>query len=333
MIIPKITFYGLWPELAVYTKSKLKKYRPAIFAEKMSESNLDPKTEVLAVFVDSPVTKDVMARFPKLKLIVTMSTGYDHIDTSEAKKRGVVVCNVPAYGENTVAEHTFALILGLSRRLFESVKRVKEGMYDFHGLHGTDLKNKTLGIIGTGHIGAHVARIAQGFEMQIVAYDLKPNRVLASQMGFTYVPLNTLLKKADIVTLHAPLFESTYHLINKKNIKLMKQGSLLVNTARGALVEPEALLKELNNGHLGGAGLDVLEDENLVQHFEEIMRSKDVGLKLKTSLINNLLIDHPKTIVTPHNAFNSVEALQRIIDVTVENIISFAKASAINRVV
>jgi len=328
----KVVVYNLWPELKDYAAGKLRGFPHAVHTEPLTAESIDRTAEALVVFIESEVTKDIMARLPKLKYITTMSTGYDHIDLAAAKKRKIPVSNVSAYGENTVAEHTFALILGLTRKLFESVKRVKEGRYDFRGLRGIDLKGKTLGIIGSGHIGVNVARLAKGFEMEVLACDAKPNLALARTIGFTYAALPALLKKSDIVTIHAPLFPATYHLINKKNIKFMKPGSLLINTARGGIVEAEALLAALNSGQLAGAGLDVLEDENLLQNFEEVMRHGNTEFKLKTTLVNNLLIDHPNTIVTPHNAFNSVEALQRIINVTVDNIISFSRGEAQNLV-
>lgn len=329
---PKVVVYNLWPELKEYTLGKLRGLPHAIHTDPLTPELADPTAEVLVVFIESPVTKQILAQLPKLKYITTMSTGYDHIDLPAAKQKKVPVSNVPTYGENTVAEHAFALILGLTRKLFESVKRVKEGRYDFRGLRGMDLKGRTLGIIGMGHIGSHVARMAKGFEMEVLAYDARPNAALAKTFGFSYATLPELLKKSDIVTLHTPLFKDTYHLINKKNIKLMKPGSILINTARGGIVDAEALLAALNSGQLAGAGLDVLEDENLLQNFEEVMRCSDTECKLKTTLVNNLLIDHPNTIVTPHNAFNSTEALQRIINVTAENITSFVKGKIQNRV-
>lgn len=327
-----IVFYGLWPELHEYARKLLRGYSCSLHSEKISATNVDPKADVMAVFIESPVTKEIIVQMPRLKLIAAMSTGYDHIDLKAASQNKIIVTNVPTYGENTVAEHTFALILGLTRKLFDSVKRVKEGSYDFHGLRGTDLKDKTLGVVGTGHIGLHVIRMAKGFDMNVIAYDVKPNQQVAKTLGFTYAPLNQVLKKSDIVTLHTPLFKNTYHLVNKKNIKLMKQGSMLINTARGGLVEPEALLQALKDKHLAGAGLDVLEDEGLLQNFEEVMNCDELNCKLKTSLINNLIIDHPNTIVTPHNAFNSVEALQRIIDITVQNIKSFTSGTVVNQI-
>lgn len=327
---PFISVYDLWTDLEPFAKKCFGSLLCALHAETLTAKNMDPATEILAVFVDSRVSKEIIDAMPKLTHIVTMSTGYDHIDLAAAKKRGIVVSNLPAYGENTVAEHAFALILSLTRRLFESVKRVKEGRYDFNGLRGTDLKGKTIGVVGTGRIGAHVVRMAKGFDMNVIAYDTRKNDKLARQLGFTYCSLNALLKKSDIVTLHVPLFPTTYHLINKNNIKLMRKGSVLINTARGGLVDPEALLSSLNSGQLAGAGLDVLEDENLLQNFEEVMRCSNGGCKIKTSLVNNLLIDHPKTIVTPHNAFNSTEALERIITTTVENIRAFIKGKPQN---
>lgn len=328
----KVAVYNLWPELKDYTVSKLRGYQRFIHTGALTPESADPAAEALVVLIESRVTKEIIARMPKLKYITTISTGYDHIDLAAAKKRRIPVSNVPSYGDNTVAEHAFALILGLTRKLFESVKRVKEGRYDFHGLGGVDLKGKTLGVIGAGRIGGNVARIALGFEMEVLAYDAKPNTALAKTLGFTYATLPALLKKSDIVTIHAPLFPATYHLINKKTIALMKRGSLLINTARGGIVDAEALLSALNSGHLAGAGLDVLEDENLLQNFEEVMHCSNVVCKLKTALVNHLLIDHPNTIVTPHNAFNSAEALQRIVNVTAENISSFVKGKIQNRV-
>lgn len=320
---PAISIYHSWNDFTEFTKKIFGKLPFTHYSEPLTLKNLNPETEILAVFVDSTVSANIIEKLPKLRLIVTMSTGYDHIDQAAAKKHGVLLANVPTYGENTVAEHTFALILGLTRKLFESIKRVKEGRYDFTGLRGTDLKDKTLGIIGTGHIGVNVARIAKGFEMNVIAYDVKKNPKLAKKIGFTYTTLARLLKKSDVISLHAPLFPSTYHLINKKNINDIKQGSLLINTSRGGLIDPEALLSALNSGRLAGAGLDVLEDEHLLQDVEEVMHSHNKNHALRTSYSNNLLIDHPKTIITPHNAFNSTEALQRIITTTVENISKF----------
>jgi len=327
-----VAFYGIWPEMKDYIRSKMSEFHCTIHPEPINTENLNKNADILAIFVESPVTKKMINALPKLKMIATMSTGFDHIDLPAAKHKKIPVCNVPFYGENTVAEHAFALILGLTRKLFQSVKRVKEGVYDFHGLRGMDLKGKTLGVVGTGHIGTHLIKMARGFEMNILGYDPYPNKELAKTLGFKYTTLDKLLATSDIVSLHVPLFKNTYHLINKKNIKKMKPGAILINTARGGLIDPEALVMALQSKHLAGAGLDVLEDENLIQNEELLMSGGCKECQLKTNLMNNIIIDHPDTIVTPHNAFNSIEAIQRIVDTTIENIRAFAKGEIKNDV-
>jgi len=326
------SFYGIMPEMKEYLHTKLRGNKVTISEEPLILEKLDKKTEVLGVFVDSVVNKKVIEYLPHLKYIVTFSTGYDHIDLTAAKKKKIPVTNVPTYGENTVAQHAMALILALSRKLFPSVKRVKEAIYDYHGLRGFDLKDKTVGVIGTGHIGIHLIEMLQGFEVKILAFDAFPNKDLAKKFNFTYTTLNKLLGSSDIVSLHAPLLPTTYHLINKRNIKLIKKGAYLINTARGGLVDPEALVWGLETEQLAGAGLDVLEDEGFIQDPEKLISSKCKECDIKVSLMNNLLIDHPNTIITPHNAFNSLEALKRIFDTAIENIKSFSQGKVTNEV-
>jgi D-lactate dehydrogenase len=328
---PIIAFYGIWPEMKGYVSKKMKGFPCTINSEKLFPENVKKDTEILASFMESPVNKAVLDKLPNVKLVATLSTGFDHIDLKECEKRKITVENVPTYGENTVAEQAMALLLGLSRKLFPSVKRVKEGVYDFHGLRGVDLSGKTVGVVGTGHIGAHFIKMVSGFGVKILAYDKFPNKDLIKKFNITYVPLNTLLKKSDFISLHTPLLPTTFHLINKKNIKLMKKGSYIINTARGGLIEAAALVWGLENNHLAGVGLDVLEDENLIQNHEQMINCGD-DCKLKTTLLNELIINHPNSIVTPHNAFNSTEALQRIIDVTIENILAFTKGKIQNQV-
>jgi len=178
----------------------------------------------------------------------------------------------------------------------------------------------------------HMVRMVQGFEMNVIAYDAFPNKDLSEKHDFKYVGLNKLLAESDFISLHVPLFPSTYHLINKKNIKKVKQGAYIINTARGELIEAEALLSALNSGQIAGAGLDVLEDEGFIQHEEKIISKGTTNIQIKTNLANNLLIDHPNTIVTPHNAFNTTEALKRIIDTTADNVKSYLKGEIKNDV-
>jgi D-lactate dehydrogenase len=339
------SFYGVMTGFTKYLKTQLKGQEVQVLGKILNPAKLDKKTEVLGVFVDSIVDKKVIDSLPNLKLIVTMSTGFDHIDIEVAKKRKIPVCNVPTYGENTVAEHTLSLMLALSRQLFPSIKRVKEGSYDFHGLRGFDIKGKTIGVIGTGHIGQHLIKRLAGFEATIIAYDPYPKKELQTEFNFRYVKkLDDLLKKSDIISFHVPLFPDTFHMLNKKNIKKVKEGAIIINTARGGLIEPEALVWALENDHIRGVGLDVLEDEEIEKDAKNIFYSehserggaginmiKDQSI-IKNSLLNNILIDHPNTIITPHNAFNSTEAIERIINTTAENVYAFVAGSPINDV-
>lgn len=282
--------------------------------------------DIISVFVHSQVTAEALEHFPALRMIATRSTGYDHIDLAACAARGIVVSNVPHYGENTVAEHTFALILDLSRNLHRAYLRTASGNFSLEGLQGFDLKGKTIGVVGAGSIGLHVIRIARAFGMRVLAYDVRPNALLAEVLDFRYVPLDELLRESDIVTLHTPALPSTYHLINRERLSTMKRGALLINTARGALVDTEALLWALDAGILGGAGLDVLEGEELISEEGALIARGDRAAtedQLRTILRNNLLLRRPDVVITPHIAFDSREALERILDTSVANIAAF----------
>ncbi|MAG16372.1 hydroxyacid dehydrogenase [Candidatus Woesearchaeota archaeon] len=327
----KIAFFELeeWEENLV--KKAMSKHQLKLFSEPLSSSNVNEikDIEIIAGFVWSKITLELLNKLPKLKLIATMSTGFDHIDLNECKNREIIVSNVPTYGENTVAEHTFALILALSRKVLQAVERTRRGNFSLDGLRGFDLKGKTIGVIGTGHIGLHVLRMAKGFEMNMLAFDIKKNTKEAKKLGFKYATLDNLLKNSDIVTLHAPYNEHTHHLINSNNIKKMKKGALLINTARGGLVETNALLKEIKSGKLGGAGLDVLEEEMLIKEEKQLLSAK-LPANIKTLLENHILLNQENVIITPHSAFNSREALVRIVTTTLENINEYLKKKPTN---
>jgi D-lactate dehydrogenase len=279
--------------------------------------------EILSPFIYTKLNAQALARLPKLKLIATRSTGFDHVDMEECARRGIMVSNVPSYGENTVAEHTFALILALSRKVHEAFVRVRAGNFSLDGLRGFDLKDKTIGVIGAGHIGLHVIRIARGFGMKVMAFDVQRQTFLAEVLGFDYADLDTLLGGSDIITLHAPYNKHTHHLINSDNIGKIKRGAILINTARGGLVDTEALLTALDAGILAGAGLDVLEGEEAVLEESALLRDKTNPELLRRAIQNHLILKKPNVVFTPHNAFNSQEALERILDTTAENIRCF----------
>ncbi|MCI0679796.1 hydroxyacid dehydrogenase [bacterium] len=292
----------------------------------------DEFAEILSVFVKDKVDARSMDMMPKLKLIATRSTGFDHIDLSEAKKRGIIVSNVPTYGENTVAEMAFALLLTLSRRVYDGYKQVvEETNFSPKGLTGFDLKGRTLGVVGTGHIGEYAIRIGKGFGMDVVAFDVHHNDALAGEIGFRYAEFDELLGVSDVITLHVPYNPHTHHMIHKGNIEKIKKGAVLINTSRGAVVETAALIEGLEKGILYGAGLDVLEEEgHMIDHLSLLRDEHPNPISLQTVLQNQYLIDHPRVIITPHNAFNTTEALERILDTTIQNIEGFKEGKPMN---
>lgn len=332
----KIACYEIKDWEAEYLKKKLKGHRITFTQECLCEKNLVKDANALCVFIYSKIDNKIINKVKKLKLITTRSTGYDHIDFKNAQKKGITVCNVPSYGENTVAEHAMALLLTISRRTYEGYDRVRDGNYSPEGLTGFDLKGKTIGVIGTGKIGQHLIRMAKGFEMKIIAYDAYPNKALAKTLGFEYVKkLDDLLKKSDVISLHVPYCPATHHLINQKNIMKLKKGCVLINTARGGCVETEAILVGLRKGRLKATGLDVLEEESFLTEELELLSDsfkKYKNADIKAVLQEHMLIEHPAVIVTPHNAFNSTEALTRILDTTIDNIKAFAKKKPVNTV-
>jgi len=292
--------------------------------------------EVLSVFIKSKVDASVLKKMPALKLVTTRSTGFDHIDLNFCREHHIAVANVPAYGENTVAEHTFALILSLSRNLRKAYLRTLQNNFSLDGLMGFDLKGKTLGVVGTGRIGLHVIRMGLGFGMKVLASDVRQQPFLAEVMGFEYAPFESVLGRSDILTLHTPYMPQTRHLINEQTIQKIKPGAVLVNTSRGGLIETGALVKALDTGILSGAGLDVLEEEECLLEEKRLQQDakdeEDHWRKLQTTLKNHVLLHRENVIYTPHMAFYSREAVIRILETTVNNIGSFEKGCAINQV-
>ncbi len=312
-----------------YLKEKLREHELRFYSGTLDENTAESAkhAEILSVFIYSDVNAQVLKLLPDLKLIVTRSTGFDHIDIDECKKRNIPVCNVPSYGENTVAEHTFALILSLSRNLYRATIKRLTSDFSARGLKGFDLKGKTLGVIGTGRIGLHVIRIAKGFGMNVLAYDKNPTDILAEVLGFTYATLDTLLMESHIVTLHVPYNKYTHHLINADKFNLMRRGSFLINTARGAVVDTEALIKALTGGILAGAGLDVLEGEEFIKEETDVLREGYKQEALSVIAKNDILLRRQNVVYTPHIAFDSQEALERILETTVKNIENYVSGN------
>jgi len=300
--------------------SILKKFPHAkIISKVLSEKEIISEcknAEVLCVFIYSKVTRKIINALPNLKLIITRSVGYDHVDLQAAKEKKILVCNVPDYGSHVIAEHVFALLLSGLRHVEEGDNRVeKTKKFNWDGLRGIALKGKTLGVIGTGKIGKNVARIASlGFLMNVIASDPFPDENAAMENHFSYVSLTNLFKKADIITLHCPLIPSTKHLINKKSIAQMKNGVVIVNTSRGDIIKTEDLVKGIKSKKISYAFLDVLEHENNIKS-------------------NKVLIDMPNVIITPHIAFYADDSMDKMYSASFDVIKAFlAKKDVKNQI-
>ena len=310
------------------------------FVDTLAEVPAD--AEIVSVFVNSRVDNAFFRTHPQVKLVASRSSSTDHFDFAAAKKRGVALASVPDYGAATVAEHTFALILGVVRKLRHCLASGR-GKGSSERLRGMELHGKTIGVIGTGRVGLQVIRIAHGFGMKPVGYDMSPRPPMAQMLEFEYVTLERLLKISDIITLHVPLNAKTRHMLNARRIAKCKPGFILINTARGALVDIEALIAGLESGQVGGVGLDVLEDEKafnadsakllgaqIVQRIQAVAtpggdpeRREERLRELQGLMRNRQLLAHPNVFFTPHVGFNSVEAIERINIGTVDNIRNF----------
>jgi D-lactate dehydrogenase len=249
-------------------------------------------------------------------LVLLRSAGFNHVDLEIARKLGMTVLRVPEYSPNAVAEHAVAMILTMNRKIHKSYNRVRELNFSLDGLVGFDLYGKTIGIVGTGRIGATLARIMNGFGCKILAFDLSQNAELTTKFGLQYVNLDDLLSKSDIISLHVPLTQQTRHLLDKKAFSKMKKGVMLVNTSRGGLIETPALIAALKTGAIGFAGLDVYEEEEGVffQDLSESGLDDDVLARLLT---------FPNVLITSHQAFLTHEALANIAATTLGNASAF----------
>ena len=249
--------------------------------ESLTEENasLAKDADILSVFIYSKLTEGALNKMPKLKFISTRSTGYDHVDLRAAQKKGIITSNVVGYGTLPVPEHTFALLLSLSRKIKMADRRVREGNFDYHGLMGTQIYGKTFGVLGTGAIGTRVAELALAFGANVLAYDVVVNRVLVDK-GIKYVTLEDALKESDFVSLNLPLLPSTRGLLSESKLALMKKSAYLVNTGRGGVLDENALVKMLKEGRIAGAALDVFAEEpprgELLQ-LDNVLLSPHIG--------------------------------------------------------
>lgn len=279
-------------------------------------ASLATGAEAVCLFANDHADRAAIESLERIgvRLIALRAAGFNNVDLRAAQDAGILVARVPAYSPHAVAEHMFALLLALVRKVHRAYNRVREGNFALEGLLGFDLFGKTIGIVGTGNIGSVAAQIARGFGLRVVATDPAPRRDCASFVE--YVVLEELLESAHIVTLHCPLNDSTRHLINDAALSRMRTGALLINTSRGAVVETNAAIRALKTGRLGGLGIDVYEEEDAL-FFED--RSDRPIMDDQFAR----LLTFPNVIVTGHQGFFTIEALTRIAETTIGNLDSF----------
>ncbi|MDP1695582.1 MAG: NAD(P)-dependent oxidoreductase [archaeon] len=332
----RIAFFEIHDWEKEILKKEFKSHDLEFYSKPLSENNLNEvkDCDIISVFIYSKITPQIIKRLPNLKLIITRSMGTDHLDLKACKNHKVLVCNTPHYGDNSVAEHTFALILSISRNIHKAYLRTMKKNYSIEGLKGFDLKGKTLGVLGVGRIGTNVIKIARGFGMNVLANDHHLDNKFAKQYSFKYTTLNDVLKNADILTLHVPYIPKNYHLIDMSAFKKMKKGAVLINTSRGPIIDTKAMLFALETKMLSAVGLDVLEGEELIKEEKEFLHdSKNINIqKMQQLAIDHELLENENVVFTPHIAFFSQEAVMRILEVTIETIKSFLKKKPINLV-
>jgi len=271
----------------------------------------------LCAFVNDTLDAEVLAALAKagIKIIALRCAGYNNIDLQAAQRLGITVTHVPAYSPNAVAEHTLCMMLALNRKIHRAYTRVREGNFSLDGLLGFDFAGRTLGIIGTGRIGSIVARIMLAMGMKVIAVDPAPNDQCRAA-GVEYVELTELLTRSDVISLHCPLSEDNKHLINMERIAQMKNGVMLINTSRGAILDSKAIIQGLKSKKIGYLGLDVYEHEaNLF--FED--HSGDI---IQDDIFERLL-SFPNVLITAHQGFFTAEALNNIAHTTLQSLSDF----------
>ncbi len=313
------------------------------FVDELNEVGAD--AEAVSIFIYSQIDASFLDSHPALKLVTTRSTAFDHIDLEECARRQVSVSCVPTYGDHTVAEHAFALLLAVARELREAVNF--KAHFSYEAIRSIELRGKTLGLIGAGRIGQAMVPIAKAFGLEVAACDVREQPEAAARLGFRYVTLDELLRTSHFISLHIPLSSATRHILDRTAFEKCRRGVIVINTARGGLIDTQALMDAMDFGVVGGAGLDVLEDESAMRKealsviSEQIvnrMTNPDASQtqdatrikELQDIVRNKELLSRRNVIFTPHTAFNSMEAVERINTATVENIKAFDAGAPIN---
>jgi D-lactate dehydrogenase len=318
----KTTIFSLFPyEMPFFEKGNTKGLEFNYQEEKLTEdtAHLAEGSEAISVFASDTVSAGVLKKLKKMgiKYITTRSIGIDHIDLEKAKELGVKVAHVPHYSPHSVAEHSIALMMALNRKLIQAHHKALDHNFLLDGLMGFDMNNKTVGMIGAGEIGSVSARILNGFGCKLLIYDIEKDEELIKKYKAKYVDIEELCRKSDIITIHAPLTDETKHLINKEKIRLMKDGVMIINTARGGLCKTKDLIDGLKNEKIGSLGMDVYE------HEKDIFFENHSGKIIKDDLFLRLL-GFKNVLITAHQAFFTYEAVKDYMETTLDNLRNWA---------
>ena len=325
----KIAFFSTQPYDKEYFEHHNKQHEITFFDAPLNEQtvNLAKGAEVICAFVNDKLNSAVLKILAGMgiKLIAQRCAGFNNVDLAAAKENNITIVRVPAYSPHAVAEHALALIMTLNRKTHKAYNRVREGNFSLDRLTGFDLFGKTVGIIGTGKIGQCFAHIMLGLGCKVLAFDIIANKDLEAA-GIEYLPLMGLLEQSDIVSLHCPLTEQTKHLINTDTLAMMKDGTMLINTSRGALIDTKTAIAALKTGKLGYLGIDVYEqEEKLFFHdLSENIIEDDIMMRL---------MSFPNVLITAHQGFLTEEALTQIALITLQNVSDFEEGKQLANVV
>lgn len=311
----KIAFYDAKPYDKLWFDKLNKNYEITYFEEKLNHhtAKFTDEFDAVCAFVNDDINGKAIERLynNRVKAIAMRCAGYSNVDIKAAYGK-INIMRVPAYSPYAVAEHAMGLLLTLNRKLHKAYNRTRDFNFNISGLTGIDLHGKTVGVIGTGKIGMVFIDICRGFGMNVIAYDLFPDKT----SNINYVDLDTLFTSSDIISLHCPLTDQTHHIVNEEAFKKMKEGVIVINTSRGALIDSNALLNALNQGKIRGAGLDVYEEE------ADLFHEDNSGTIIKDDVLS-LLVSKPNVLLTSHQAFLTEEALYNIAEVTLKNLDEF----------
>ncbi len=317
----KITFFDALEHEEIFLRKHLKGNIEAEFiqtslhpAMQIREDVLD--SDIVSVFTPSLLNRETLSRFQNLKFILLRSVGFSHVDMNYAKENGIHVFNCPNYGDYTVAEYVFASLLSLIRKIPQSNNALRMGNILLDKYMGIELFSKTMGVVGTGAIGSKVVKIAKGFSMDVIAYDIKQNT------DVEYVSLDELCKRSDIISINAPLTADTLKMFDRNRINSLKKGVIIVNTARGEIIDTYALYDAILEKRIAYAALDVIECEDILwqkpSNASGFSSIKDTCLK--NFLVANRLLKMDNVLITPHTAYDTKEATKRILEITLQNI-------------